>query len=185
MAAERGGTEAVWIGRDLGFRGGRRSGLALTDDLHLEIHGRRWEVACKQPTKGMAVRERTASVVWRLLSRIREPVFLWNVFPLHPHGEGEPFSNRAHKAAEGRVGEAMLVELLNLVRPRRVVAIGNAAAESAERSASGAEVVRVRHPSYGGQREFQEQICGLYGLSRPRFGHVDVSSTRKGDDSRG
>src|SRR3546814_11561898 len=25
--------DAVWIGRDLGYRGGRRTGLALTDDI--------------------------------------------------------------------------------------------------------------------------------------------------------
>ena len=29
--------DALWIGRDLGYRGGRRTGLALTDDVHLTI----------------------------------------------------------------------------------------------------------------------------------------------------
>ena len=27
--------DAIWIGRDLGYRGGRRTGLALTDDVHI------------------------------------------------------------------------------------------------------------------------------------------------------
>ena len=27
--------DAIWIGRDLGYRGGRRTGLALTDDVHM------------------------------------------------------------------------------------------------------------------------------------------------------
>src|SRR3546814_15079615 len=36
--------DAVWIGRDLGYRGGRRTGLALTDDIHVEQHAQRWSV---------------------------------------------------------------------------------------------------------------------------------------------
>ena len=36
--------DAIWIGRDLGYRGGRRTGLALTDDLHISQHARRWNL---------------------------------------------------------------------------------------------------------------------------------------------
>ena len=37
--------DSLWIGRDLGYRGGRRTGLALTDDVHLCYHGERWNVS--------------------------------------------------------------------------------------------------------------------------------------------
>ena len=30
--------DSIWIGRDLGYRGGRRTGLALTDDAHIHEH---------------------------------------------------------------------------------------------------------------------------------------------------
>ena len=33
--------DSLWIGRDLGYRGGRRTGLALTDDLHFHTHAER------------------------------------------------------------------------------------------------------------------------------------------------
>ena len=36
--------DSIWIGRDLGYRGGCRTGLALTDDRHVEEHAKRWEV---------------------------------------------------------------------------------------------------------------------------------------------
>ncbi len=32
--------DSVWVGRDLGYRGGRRTGLALTDDVHIGQHAR-------------------------------------------------------------------------------------------------------------------------------------------------
>ncbi len=83
--------DAIWIGRDLGYRGGRRTGLAFTDDVHLREHGRRWGIGVKRPTSGNAVPERAATVIWNLLDRIEAPIVLWNAFPLHPHKPGDPF----------------------------------------------------------------------------------------------
>jgi hypothetical protein len=157
--------DSIWIGRDLGYRGGRRTGLALTDDVHMEAHGARWGIAAARPTKGEAVAERTAAVIWRVLGQIETPVFLWNVFPLHPHEHGDQFTNRSHNSREARVGEELLFELVLLLKPRRLIAIGNDAAHATRRLAGGRDVVQVRHPSYGGQTEFIGQMCKLYGLN--------------------
>ena len=157
--------DAIWIGRDLGYRGGRRTGLALTDDVHMEAHGARWGIAATRPTKGEAVAERTAAVIWRILSQIETPIFLWNVFPLHPHEPEDPFTNRSHNSKEAEAGEELLFELVFLLKPRRLIAIGNDAAHTANRLAgNGQDVVQVRHPSYGGQTEFLSQMHKLYGL---------------------
>jgi hypothetical protein len=157
--------DAIWIGRDLGYRGGRRTGLALTDDVHMEAHGARWGIAATRPTKGEAIAERTAAVIWRILSQIETPIFLWNVFPLHPHEPDDPFTNRSHNSKEAEVGEELLVELVFLLKPKRLIAIGNDAAHTARRLVSGGQdVVHVRHPSYGGQTEFLGQMRTLYRL---------------------
>ena len=130
-AAARNGVDSLWIGRVLGYRGGRRTGLALTDEVHIGAHLRRWGVHEKpRLVKGESQAERTASVIWRMLDRIPEPIFLWNVFPLHPHEPSRPLSNRAHTAIEREAGEAVLRELIDLLRPRTVVAIGQDAARS-------------------------------------------------------
>ena len=163
VAAE-GPLDSIWIGRDLGYRGGRRTGLAFTDDVHLAEHRRRWGIDVTRPTNGKAVAERAATVVWNQLFRIEAPIFLWNAFPLHPHEPDKPFSNRKHSSAEGRAGVEILRDLLSLLRPKRLVAIGNDAEAAAIKLSTEAEVIKVRHPSYGGHPEFVRQIGQLYNL---------------------
>ncbi len=157
--------DSIWIGRDLGYRGGRRTGLALTDDIHIHAHAQRWGVSVERPTKGEAVAERTAAVIWSILSHIEAPVFLWNVFPLHPHETDDPFSNRSHNSRERRAGEELLFRLIRLLKPRRLIAIGNDAALTAYRLADHHEVIKARHPSYGGQTQFLTQVRELYDVS--------------------
>ena len=156
--------DAFWIGRDLGYRGGRRTGLALTDDVHLAVHALRWNVSIERATTGSLVAERTAAVIWSMLALVPAAVFLWNVFPFHPHEPDDPFSNRSHRPHERAVGEALLAQLVVMLRPRRLVAIGNDAAKAAARIGGITGGMHVRHPSYGGQPEFIRQIRDLYGL---------------------
>ena len=162
--AERSEVDAIWIGRDLGYRGGRRTGLALTDDVHIDQHLARWGLTAKRPTIGDVVAERTAAVIWQMLSQTQLNVFLWNVFPLHPHEPGNPFSNRQHNASERRFGEEALATLIELLQPKRIVCIGNDAFNALGRIQGEVPTVAVRHPSYGGQTQFVAQISSLYGI---------------------
>lgn len=154
--------DSIWVGRDLGYRGGRRTGLALTDDIHVDAHAKRWGILVDRPTKGKVISERTAAVIWDMLAIVREPIFLWNVFPLHPHEPEQPFSNRVHNANERRAGEELLFELIKMLKPKRLVAVGNDAEKVLQRMVSECPVVKVRHPSYGGQTQFVQQIHDLY-----------------------
>ena len=157
--------DSLWIGRDLGYRGGRRTGIALTDDVHLKLYANRWGIEIQRPTKGPPIGERTATVIWSVLALVKPSIVLWNVFPLHPHERGNPFSNRAHNSLEGKIGEEFLAALLLMLKPARLIAIGNDAANVALRIAGTREVFKVRHPSYGGQTEFLQQIRSLYYVS--------------------
>tara|TARA_R110002073_G_scaffold221977_1_gene382191 strand:- start:3068 stop:3736 length:669 start_codon:yes stop_codon:yes gene_type:complete len=163
-AASQVEVDAIWIGRDLGYRGGRRTGLALTDDIHFCNHVGRWQLDYSRLTKGDAVPERTAAVIWSVLSQISSPVFLWNVFPLHPFEAGSPFSNRAHNSTERKAGEEILEILVDFLKPRRLVAIGNDAESAANKFGDRCEVIKVRHPSYGGQNIFLRQVQSLYDI---------------------
>ena len=156
--------DSLWIGRDLGYRGGRRTGLALTDDAHIQAHAKRWKLLIERPTRGEIVAERTAADIWRVLSQIEVSVFLWNVFPLHPHEPCNPFSNRSHNSSERKSGEEFLYQLILLLKPSRLIAIGNDAALAICRLRDQQKIIQVRHPSYGGQRQFFTQMSELYNL---------------------
>jgi hypothetical protein len=145
--------QTIWIARDLGYRGGRRTGVPLTDEVHLNSVGRLLGgVQLKRATHGPIVAERTAAVVWKVLLRIDEPAFLWNIFPFHPHEPDDPLSNRCHTSAERQITLPLLKILLEMFQPRRLVAIGRDAQLALVDI--GIPVTTVRHPSYGGQSEF-------------------------------
>jgi len=120
-------------------------------------------IALDRATKGPLVAERTAAIVWSVLSRIGEPAVLWNVFPLHPHEADDPFSNRCHTRAEREATWPLLTALIAMIKPRRIVAIGR----DAGMALSGLDipVELVRHPSYGGQAEFISGVNVIYGLA--------------------
>ena len=154
----------IWIARDLGYRGGRRTGLPLTDEVHLALVGQLLGgIELKRATKGPAVAERTAAIVWQVIKRLGQPVVLWNVFPYHPHEPDDPFSNRAHTAAERDAALPLLKALIEMFKPEQLVAIGRDAQQALTELP--APVTGVRHPSYGGQSEFVAGVLKLYGVS--------------------
>lgn len=154
--------DAIWVGRDLGHRGGRRTGLALTDDVHFSNHLVRWDLEPRRPTCGAPVAERTAAAIWDILLRVNAPIFLWNVFPLHPFDDGDPFSNRAHNARERKAGADVLIQIIEYIKPQRIAAIGNDAFNVLAAAFNADQIYKVRHPSYGGQSEFLSRMEELY-----------------------
>ena len=155
--------DTIWVARDLGYRGGRRTGVPLTDEVHLDQIGRLLGgIAFERATRGPAVAERTAAVVWKVLARIAQPVVLWNVFPFHPHEPDDPFSNRSHTSAERDATLVFLLALIEMVRPKQLIAIGRDAQHALNKL--DIHVVGVRHPSYGGQSDFMAGLLDLYDL---------------------
>jgi hypothetical protein len=162
-AALDGGVHSIWIARDLGHRGGRRTGLPLTDESNLINHanllGSR---PLQKATRTPIVSEITARVVWERLLLVNRRVFLWNIFPLHPHDSEDSLSNRRHNRLE-RVACAHLISwLIDHLHPTQIVAIGADAAKAL--TLQKLSFRNVRHPSFGGQAEFRRDVSRIYKL---------------------
>lgn len=162
------GIDSIWFGRDLGYRGGRRTGLALTDEAHLPLLSTKLgKRAIQKATASELVVERTATIVWGLIEEIGHVPFMWNAFPLHPHEAGNPLSNRSHTRKDLRQVWDLNLELLDILKPQHLIAIGNDAHQAL--SAAGLPCTYVRHPSYGGKADFTSGIRSIYKInSRPK-----------------
>jgi hypothetical protein len=169
------GSDTVWMGRDLGYRGGRRTGLALTDEAHLPWVARVYPGASAvRATSGDAVAERTAAEIWGALPQLDVPPLLWNVFPFHPHQGGDGMSNRKFSISELAQAEEINAQLFRSLGIRRAISIGQDAASYAVRL--GLKVSTVRHPSYGGTSDFRAGIAAIYGLRSVRPGAASTQS---------
>jgi hypothetical protein len=170
QSAEAIRVDTIWMGRDLGYRGGRRTGLALTDEQHLADMAAVY-AGCQavRATKGPVVAERTAAEIWAILHELERPPLLWNVFPFHPYEAVDQFTNRKFSASELSQVDDLNASLIEWLDIRRIVGIGQDAVNYASRF--NVEVVAIRHPSYGGTSDFRLGMQRLYGLRpgvRPR-----------------
>ena len=155
--------EYIWFGRDLGYRGGRRTGLALTDEITMLNATRNAAAEIRRATSGEVVAERTAAVIWSVVGRLAHPPLLWNAFPLHPHQRNKPFTNRAHTSREREKTAWAIQSLIERFDNPRLIAIGRDASQALQ--TLGLKHELVRHPSYGGQREFVTSMERIHVLA--------------------
>jgi uracil-DNA glycosylase len=110
------------------------------------------------------MKEPSALYIWRALRRMKTPAVLCNALAAHPFPLGEPARNRTPKSDEVAIGSDSLRCLIDLIRPRLIVAVGQTAERALGRL--GVQSVTVRHPSYGGSTQMMRQLEEL-GLLAP------------------
>ncbi len=138
-----------------GPRGCRFSGVPFTSEMQLQdpdfpIEGR------MSGNSGAPYTEYSGKIYWRVLRPYWPHFFTWNSVPFHPHRPGQPLSIRNPLNSEVALWTDVLRELLHLLQPERILAIGRKAEYAL--SKVGAEHVYVRHPSQGGANHFAKGI---------------------------
>jgi uracil-DNA glycosylase len=174
------GPTIMLIGEAPGYRGCRVTGVPFTN-AHLLLNGlpglsdpgflRSGFHVVEGSESGYPAREATAAIMWRALQSFAILPLLWNAFPFHPHQPGQPLSNRRPARRELDIGAVYLIQLLEVFKPERVVAVGNCAGESLARL--GIFHHKVRHPSHGGKQAFMAQLRPLLSDTPERDIRVD------------
>ncbi|QFU75844.1 hypothetical protein EY643_09330 [Halioglobus maricola] len=149
------GRRVLLVGEALGYRGGVHTGIPFSS-ARLARQSRHpfWRDLRKELQIESDVSEATASIVWDYLAARRRIPLCWNGLPFHPHLPSSVASNRAPTAADLRLGEDFLRQLVSAYRPDRIAAVGGKAAVALERALPGQTFYAIRHPSYGGKQDF-------------------------------
>lgn len=164
------------LGEALGYQGGHFSGLAMVSERILLGKMKKRGIKPDQvfsvlePTRTSreSVRkdgftEPTATIVWSHLLELGTDPYdfvIWNAFPWHPYKpEKGLLSNRTPKDHEFIPGLKCLKEFINIMQPRKIVAVGEKAAKQMDNL--GIEFAKVRHPANGGATKFRNQISKL------------------------
>lgn len=143
------------LGEAPGWRGCRFSGVPFSSEALL-VEGLlpfRGEASSLAPHP---LDERTADQFWRALRRFHPQFIIWNCLPLHPHLPDQPLTNRSPIYKEVLTFAPLLIELLDILKPKKVIAVGRNAQIVLRQN--GVDALAVRHPSHGGARIFHRQI---------------------------
>lgn len=153
----------IIIGEAPGYQGTSRTGVPFASEYHL---GGQSEIDFFRDTSGFTrvakdglSKEPTSTIMWRTIGQYERLPILWAVYPLHPHHPGNTASNRTPTPAEVRSGRDQLVDLLDILQPEKVVALGNIAKTTLD--SLGVPSQKVRHPSRGGAAVFAQQLDAL------------------------
>ncbi|MFN2581801.1 MAG: uracil-DNA glycosylase [Candidatus Dormibacteria bacterium] len=152
LAARR-DARVLLVGEAAGWRGARYSGLSLYCERQFGDEEAALRRSSRHP---LGWSEPSATIVQRAIAPWRRDVALWNLVPTHPRRDGVVHSNRAPTRTETRAGERWLHELIALLNPRHIAAVGNHAAR-----ALGSDVPALRHPSHGGAVPFTTGVRAL------------------------
>ena len=154
--------DLLLVGEAPGFRGMRITGVPFTNRTILEGPANSFGLFgpgkgyVLPPEAGGVAAEPTATVLWQVLEEVDVLPLLWSAFPWHPHQPGKPLSNRTPRPSETKLGTPFWQDLAALFEIRSIVAVGNVAQHSLQRS--GLNVPKIRHPAHGGRSGFKRGL---------------------------
>lgn len=158
--------KVLLVGEAPGFRGMRITGVPFTNRVILGgpangfgLFGPGKGYVLPPEAAGVAA-EPTATVLWQVLEEVGFLPLLWSAFPWHTHKPGQPLSNRTPKPSETMHGTPFWQELAELFEVASIVAVGNVAQHSLQRS--GLSAPKIRHPAHGGRSGFKQGLEQLF-----------------------
>ena len=164
--------KVLLLGEAPGFRGMRITGVPFTNRTMFDGPANR--LGLFGPDKGYVLppdaagvpAEPTATVMWEVLAELDFLPLLWSACPWHTHMLGRPQSNRTPTASEAALGTPFWQALAHDFGIKTVVAVGNVAHRSLQKS--GFDVPKIRHPAHGGRSGFKQGLEELFDAGMAR-----------------
>lgn len=156
-------SKVLLIGEAPGYKGCRLTGIPFTSGI--AIKNTRHEALVELIPKirlNKTIPENTASILWEFLGTNKPIPILWNAFPFHPHKEGILESNRKPNKEELLEGSEYLHMVNEIFRPKKVFALGRVGEVSLRALFPEKEIGYIRHPSYGGKKQFIEGVSKVF-----------------------
>jgi hypothetical protein len=150
----RASAPVLLVAEAAGWRGARYSGLPLFSERMIDEAATPYQRTSTQP-RGFA--EGSATVVQGVLVQggWTDAVLIWNVVMTHPRG-AQPHSNRPPRRGEVEAGRRLLEELLTILAPRHVLAVGRTAQAALP---AGLDAPAIRHPAQSGATLCRRQLA--------------------------
>ena len=145
----------ILIGEAPGYLGCRRTGLAFTDELTYPLLAQIYGLVMSIATKSGKNKEQSATFVWGVLSRLKNPPFLWNIVPLHPFDK-TGLSNRTPRVADIAATKTVTTYFLDNVHFENIYAVGHVSERML--NTLGFDCTYIRHPARGGSKKFTAGI---------------------------
>lgn len=157
----------LWVGRDLGYKGGRRTGIPFTSENNIDTLNFKLGLDLKVESKSKVISsEVSANTIWEIFNNLPNNIIFWNIYPYHPHEKGNQLSNRKFNREEEVFGLRILKALIDSLNINRIICIGNDSANSLKKTKIvDIPITSVRHPSYGGVTIFKNQMKDLYEIN--------------------
>jgi uracil-DNA glycosylase len=146
-------TQFFLVGEAPGPWGCRFSGVPFTSERALDQNQFPFQGRSSSRLEPLAA-ERSGTILWETLIDFFPNFLVWNCIPYHPTKPGEPLSIRTPKKSEILQHRHILQSMIEILKPKQVIAIGRKAEQSLQ--SLGIEASYVRHPSHGGSREFKQ-----------------------------
>ena len=148
--------DSILIGEAPGYIGCRRTGIPFTDNSHLSSVSSVYNLGkFDNATKSGKDKENSALYMWREISKLRNPPFVWNLIPLHPYKQ-DPLNNRTPVKRDYENTKEVIIYLLKNGNFKQFYSVGRIAEKYLE--GLGYLSVYIRHPSHGGSTIFKNQI---------------------------
>ncbi len=152
--------DSILIGEAPGYIGCRRTGIPFTDNSHLGSVSTTYDLGkMNMATKSGKDKENSALYMWREMSRLDKPPFVWNLIPLHPYKDNQ-MTNRTPVKRDFENTKEVILYLLEHGKFSKFFAVGRIAEKYLEQL--GYSSTYIRHPSHGGSNIFKKTILNNF-----------------------